>query len=151
MQEAIAARTPAHLWIVGLLSILWGCFGGYDYTMSHMRDVKYIASSMPGVDPNAALAWMDAFPMYAKIGWGLGVWGGLLGAILLLMRSRYALWAFAVSMVGVVLSIGWQITMAPPLAGGDTAASKLIPYVVIVIGLFQLWYSWTMEKKGVLR
>jgi hypothetical protein len=41
--------------------------------------------------------------------------------------------------------------MAPPLAGGDTAASKLIPYVVIVIGLFQLWYSWTMEKKGVLR
>jgi hypothetical protein len=151
MQEAVSARTPAHLWIVGLLSLLWSCFGAYDYAMSHMRDVKYIASSMPGVDPAAALAWMDAFPMYAKIGWGLGVWGGLLGAILLLIRSRYAVWAFAVSMVGIVLSIGWQVTMAPPLPGADSGMAKAIPYLVIVIGLFLLWYSWTMEKKGVLR
>jgi hypothetical protein len=138
------------LWIVGILSLLWGCFGAYDYTMSHMRDVQYIASSMPGVDPNAALAWMDSFPMYAKVGWGLGVWGGLLGSILLLIRSRYAVWAFAVSMIGIVLSIGWQIVAAPPLAGADSGAAKIIPYVVIVVGLFLLWYSWTMEKKGVL-
>jgi hypothetical protein len=151
MQQAVSARTPAHLWIVGILSLLWSCFGAYDYTMSHMRDVKYIASSMPGVDPNVALAWMDAFPMYAKIGWGLGVWGGLLGAILLLMRSRYAVWAFAVSMIGIVLSIGYQIAAAPPLPGGDAGAAKVIPYVVIAIGLFLLWYSWSMEKKGVLR
>jgi len=89
--------------------------------------------------------------MYAKIGWGLGVWGGLLGAILLLMRSRYAVWAFAVSMIGIVLSIGYQIAAAPPLAGADTSMDKVIPYVVIVIGLFLLWYSWSMEKKGVLR
>ena len=151
MQEAVSARTPAHLWIVGILSLLWSGFGAYDYTMSHMRDVKYIRSAMPGVDPQAALAWMDAFPMYAKIGWGLGIWGGLLGAILLLMRSRYALWAFAVSMIGIVLSIGWQIVAAPPLAGGDTAMATFVPYVVITIGLLLLWYSWSMEKKGVLR
>ena len=151
MQDAVSTRTPVHLWIVGILSLLWGCFGAYDYTMSHMRDVQYIGSSMPGVDPNAALAWMDGFPIYAKIGWGLGVWGGLLGAILLLIRSRYAVWAFAASMVGVVLSIGWQLAAAPPLAGADTGAAKVIPFVVIAVGLFQLWYSWTMEKKGVLR
>ena len=151
MQEAVSTRTPVHLWIVGILSLLWSCFGAYDYVMSHMRDVKYIASSWPGVDPQAALAWMDAFPMYAKIGWGLGVWGGLLGAILLLIRSRYAVWAFAVSMLGIVLSIGWQITIAQPPPGGDTGMAKVIPFLVIVIGLFLLWYSWSMEKKGVLR
>jgi hypothetical protein len=75
----------------------------------------------------------------------------LLGAILLLMRSRYAVWAFAVSMIGIVLSIGYQIAAAPPLPGGDTGMSKVIPYVVIAVGLFLLWYSWSMEKKGVLR
>jgi hypothetical protein len=152
MQQAVSARTPAHLWIVGILALLWNCFGAYDYTMSNMRDADYIRSAMPGVDPSVALAWMDAFPIYAKIGWALGVWGGLLGAILLLIRSRYAVWAFAVSMLGIVLSIGWQLAAALPIPGAtQSGMTKIIPFVVIVIGLFLLWYSWNAEKKGVLR
>jgi hypothetical protein len=151
MQQAVSARTPAHLWIVGILSFLWNCFGAYDYVMSNMRNMDYLKSAMPGVDPAAALAWMDAFPIYAKVGWALGVWGGLLGAILLLMRSRYAVWAFAVSMLGIVLSIGWQIVAAPPLSGADSGIYKVMPYVIILLGLFLLWYSRTMEQKGVLR
>jgi hypothetical protein len=106
---------------------------------------------LAGVDPAAALAWMDAFPVYAKVGWALGVWGALLGAILLLIRSRYAVWAFALSMLGIVLSIGWQLAAAPALSGADSPMAKIIPFIVIVIGLFLLWYSWTMEKRGVLR
>lgn len=144
-------RTPVHLWIVGAVSLLYSCFGAYDYLMSHMRNLQYIASSMPGVDPNAALAWMDAFPMYAKIGWGLGVWGGLLGAILLLMRSRYAVWAFAVSMLGIVLSLGYQLALAPPLQGAGGTAYKVMPWVIIVIGVALLAYSQAMAKRGVLR
>lgn len=151
MQQAMPARTPAHLWIVGILALLWNCFGAYDYVMSHMRSTDYIKSSIPGVDPNAALAWMDSFPVYAKAGWALGVWGGLLGAILLLMRSRYAVWAFAASMIGVVLSIGYQVAIAPPLPGAGGPMATIVPAVVALIGLFLLWYAWSMEKKGVLR
>ena len=80
------------------------------------------------------------------------MWGGLLGAILLLIRSRYAVLAFAVSLVGVVLGIGWQLAAAPPIPGAtQSGMTKIIPFVVIVIGLFLLWYSWNAEKKGVLR
>ena len=89
--------------------------------------------------------------MYAQIGWGLGVWGGLLGALLLLLRSRYAVWAYAASMLGIVLSIGYQLALAPPLPGADGPMFKIFPWVIIAIGVFMLWYSWSMEKKGVLR
>lgn len=150
MQQAMPARTPAHLWIVGALAFLWNCFGAYDYVMSHMRGADYIKSAMPGVDPNAALAWMDGFPVYAKAGWAMGVWGGLLGAILLLMRSRYAVWAFAISMIGVVLSIGYQLAIAPAFPGPESAMAKAVPAIVILIAVALLWYSWSMEKKGVL-
>jgi hypothetical protein len=151
MQEAVSARTPAHLWIVGILSFLWSCFGCYDYLMTRMHNMDYVASSMPGVDPNIALAWVEGMPIYAQIGWGLGVWGGLLGAILLLMRSRYAVWAFAVSMLGIVLSIGYQIVAAPPLPGADSTIYKVMPYVIILIGAALLAYSNAMQKRGVLR
>jgi hypothetical protein len=150
MQQAVSARTPAHLWIVGILALLWGCFGAYDYVMTRMHNMAYLAKAMPGVDPNVGLAWIEGMPMYAQVGWGLGVWGGLLGAILLLMRSRYAVWAFAISMLGVILCIGYQLALAPALPGAS-AGMKMIGYAIIIIAALLLWYSSSMEKKGVLR
>ena len=54
MQQAIAARTPVHLWIVGILATLWNCFGAYDYVQTRMRNMDYIKSSMPGVESSSS-------------------------------------------------------------------------------------------------
>lgn len=151
MQQVVSARTPAHLWVVGTLSLLWSCFGCYDYLMTRMRNTDYIASSMPGVDPNAALAWVDSMPMYAQVGWGLGVWLGLAGSLLLLLGNRWAVWCYALSLVGAVLSLGYQIALAPPLPGAEGPMYTVMPYVIIGVCAFLAWYAWTMEKRGVLR
>ena len=152
MQQAVSARAPVHLWIVGILSLLWSCFGAYDYIMTRLRDTDYIKAAMPGVDPNAALAWVDSMPMYAQIGWGLGVWLGLLGSVLLLMRSRWAVWSFGISLVGAVLSLGYQLLLAPPMPGAnESPAMKVVPVIVLVIALALFLYARGQEKKGVLR
>jgi len=151
MQQAVTARAPMHLWIVGFLSLLWNGFGAYDYLMTRIRNVDYLASAMPGVDPNAMLAWIDGFPLWAQIGWGLGVWMGLLGAILLLVRSRWAVWSFLLSLVGALLGLGYQLAMAPPMPGSDGAMAKAMPIVVIVIAGALYLYARAMERKGVLR
>ena len=151
MQEAVSARTPAHLWIVGVLSLLWNCFGAYDYIMTRTRNMDYL-SSMPGVDPNELLAYVDSYPLHAQIGWGLGVWGALLGSILLLMRSRFAVHAFAVSMLGVVLSLVWSLAMGPPPpAGTDQGMAAAMPYVITIVAAALLFYAWRQRANGVLR
>ena len=150
-EVAVDARTPAHLWIVGMLALLWGCFGGYDYTMTRMRNTEYLAEMMPTVDPNATLAWIDAFPLWAQFGWGLGVWGGLLGAVLLLLRNRWAVWAMGLSLLGALLGLGYQIAAAPPLPGAEGPMVELMPYVIILVALGLFLYARAMEKKGVLR
>jgi hypothetical protein len=38
MATAAPTKTPWHLWVVGILSLLWNAFGGYDYTMTQLRD-----------------------------------------------------------------------------------------------------------------
>ena len=152
MQQAVAARTPVHVWIVGILSLLWGCFGAYDYLMTKMRSTDYIASVMPGVDPNAALAWIEDMPFYVQFGWGLGVWMGLLGSILLLMRSRWAVWSFGLSLVGAVVSLGYQIALAPPMPGGaESAVMKVVPFVIIAVCIALFLYARAQAAKGVLR
>ena len=148
MQQAVTARTPVHLWIVGILSLLWNCFGAYDYTMTRTRNTDYLAQMG---DPNVILSWVDSLPLYAQIGWGLGVWSALLGSVLLLMRSRYALYAFAASLVGMALSFGGQYLGPPMPPEMNAGAMKYVPIVIIVLGLVQAWYAWRETKEGVLR
>jgi hypothetical protein len=76
---------------------------------------------------------------------------GLLGSILLLVRSRYAVWAFGLSLLGAVLGLGYQIALAPPLAGADDAMSKAMPYVIILIAVALFLYARAQAAKGVLR
>jgi hypothetical protein len=151
MQQAVSTRTPAHLWIVGILSLLWNSMGCFDYVMTRMRNTDYLASAMPSVDPNAMLAWIDGFPIYAQIGWGLGVWMGLLGSILLLLRNRWAVWSYGLSLLGAILGLGYQIALAPPLAGADRTIDKAMPFVIILVALGLFVYARAMEKRAVLR
>ena len=152
MDHATSGRAPVHLWIVGALALLWNAFGCYDYLMTRMRDTDYLAKMMPTVDPNAALAWVDAFPIWAQFGWGLGVWGGLIGAILLLVRSRWAVLVLGLSLLGAVLGLGYQALAAPPLAGmEDSTAAAVMPYIIIGVALALFVYARSMRAKGVLR
>ena len=151
MATSAQGRTPVLLWIVGILSFVWSCFGAYDYLMTRMRNTDYIASAMPGVDPNAALSWVDSMPLYAQVGWGLGVWLALLGSVLLLVRSRWAVWSYGLSFVGALLSLGYQVALAPPLPGATGAMYTVMPIAIIAFAAFLFWYAWNAEKKGLLR
>jgi hypothetical protein len=149
MQQAVSARAPAHLWIVGILSLLWNAMGCVDYLLTRMRSTDYLKSMMPDVDPQAMLSYIDGLPIWASIGWGLGVWLGLAGSLLLLMRSRHAVLAFGVSFIGAVLGLGYQLARPMPQVTGFMA--KGMPIVIIAIALALFLYARASEKKGLLR
>jgi hypothetical protein len=152
MENAVTERAPMHLWIIGGLGTLWNGFGAYDYWMTRTRNTDYLAGMMPDVDPQATLAWVDSFPVWAQFGWGLGVWMGLLGSILLLVRHRFAVHTLALSALGAVLGLGYQIVAAPPLAGmeGDMMMT-VMPFVIIAVAIGLLLYARALASKGVLR
>ena len=150
MENAVTERTPVHLWVVGVLATLWNAFGAYDYWMTRTENLDYL--SQFGADPNSILSWIDSFPMWAQFGWGLGVWMGLLGSVLLLARSRWAVHAFGLSLIGMALSFGYQFSGASPMPEGmDSGAMAYIPLLIIFIGLVLFAYARAMAKKAVLR
>jgi hypothetical protein len=149
MDEVQARNTPAHLWIVGILSLLWNSFGAYDYLMTRMRNMDYLGSM--GMDPNEVLAYIDSFPIWAQFGWGLGVWGSVLGSILLLMRSRYAVHAFGASLFGAVLSFGYQFMGPPPPPAMSEGGMAIIPWLIIAIIVALFYYAYRQKQAGVLR
>ena len=117
MATAYSGTTPKHLWVVGILSLLWNGFGAYDYLMSKIGGIEYFQSM--GLDAEA-FAWFEALPAWSLAAWAVGVWGSVAGSILLLLRSRHAVPAFLLSFVGALVGFGYQFTSDRPasLEGG---------------------------------
>jgi hypothetical protein len=146
MQQTLSARAPVHLWIVGILALLWNGFGCYQYLMTTMRNPAFMAQI-----PAEQLSYMDSLPAWVTGCWAIGVWGGLAGAVLLLMRSRYSVWAFAVSLIGAVVGLGYQMFMTARPASMTEGAMAFIPWAIILFAAFLLWYARSAEAKGLLR
>jgi len=144
-------RTPAHLWIVGILGLLWNGFGAFDYFMTRTQGAAWIDSMMPGVDGQKYMAYIDGFPLWVSAAWGLGVWGGVLGVVLLLMRKALAAPVLLVSFLGAVLGVGWQMVNPVDIPDMNEGAGAVMPYVVIA-GALALWlYARAQVARGVLR
>jgi len=142
--DAGRATVPWHFWLVTLISLLWNGFGGYDYTMSHLQGETYYRQM--GMS-EAVIAFMQTYPTWMHGVWAVGVWGSVLGSLLFLARSRWALHAFGLSSLGAIGSLAYNL--ATP--GASQIMSPVMPTVIVAICLFFVWYAWTMTKRGVLR
>lgn len=151
MQQAASARAPAHLWIVGILTLLWNGFGCFDYFMTRTTGAAWIEQMMHTTDGEAIMAYINGFPIWASIGWGLGVWGGLLGSILLLARSRHAVLVLGLSMVGAIVGIGYQIMNPSGIGEMNEGINRTMPFVIIAIAISLFVYARAQQSKGLLR
>ena len=128
---------PTSFWVIAAISLLWNAFGACLYVMSSMGSAKLMASVPP-----AMKAYMATMPVWAHAGWAFGIWGSFAGSVLLLMRSRHAVTAFLVSLVGAIVSYAAQA-----MAGVLSPAEPIM--ILAVIGA-QLWYARSAANKGYL-
>jgi hypothetical protein len=142
VDETPRAAVPIHFWIVAVVSLLWNAFGGYDYTMSHLQGEAYYRQ-MGATD--AMIAGINAYPAWMHAVWAIGVWGSVLGSILLLLRSRWAFHAFAVSSLGAIGALIYGLMN--PVEG----MGPMMPAIIVVVVLFLTWYARMMTSRGVLR
>ena len=153
MNQLGTSRTPWHLWVVGIVSLLWHCVGAMDYVLTKLENRAYIASMTEpmGVDADTAIVYFTAFPLWMNIAWALGVWGTFAGSVLLLMRSRYAFHSFAVALIGLALASYYQLISNPFPGLTDNTIPMIFTAAIIVITIALTWYSRRQIAAGVLR
>jgi hypothetical protein len=140
-------RTPWHLWLVGVIAVLFNAIGVFDYVMSMAQGASYMASA--GMTP-AQIAHYQEMPIWMTAVWTIGVWGAMLGSVLILLRNKLALPVFTVSLAAFLVSLiyTYVLTDGGEIMGAQMAITSV---VITVLLLFFMWYSWLMTKRGVLR
>lgn len=146
------AKTPWHLWVLGIVSLIWFAGGANDYVMTKTANAAYLgmAADSMGVSVDLILDYFNGYPVWATVCWALGVWGAVAGSLLLLLRIRFAFHAFAVSLIGLAGSTIYTFMSDIPPEFATTG--QLVFTVLIwasVIGMAA--YANAMTKAAVLR
>ena len=137
-------RVPRHLWIVGILSLLWNAMGAFDYLMTQTQNEAYMANFTP-----EQLEYFYGFPSWLQGFWAVAVLGGVLGSILLLLRKAWAYPVLLVSFLSMVVtsihnfgfSNGFEVM-------GTTGAAFSVAIFLVALGL--VFYARRMREQGVL-
>ncbi|MEQ8771998.1 MAG: hypothetical protein RIC51_04065, partial [Erythrobacter sp.] len=146
------ARTPWHVWVVGVIGLLWNGGGGAaNYLEVKQASPEFFAqqAEMLGTTPEVVSDYFANYPLWADIAYGFGVWGAVAGSVLLLLRSRFAGLAFALSAIGFVFGVVYQLVA--PLEGLSAGVFFWGFNAVIFSTIIGQWlYARWMAKAGVL-
>jgi len=139
-------KTPWHLWVIGVISLLWNSTGAMDFTMTQARNAAYLKGLT-----QAQLDFFYGFPLWVVAAWGIATWGGVAGSLLLLLRRKLAKPVFLASFIGMVLTTihNFGLSNAWQVMGG--AGPLIFSVLIFVIGLLLWLYARAMGRRGVLR
>lgn len=141
---ATTRRTPWHLWLGGILGLLWNAVGAYDYLMTQTQNESYMSQFNP-----EQLEYFYGFPSWVVAFWALAVWGGVLGALLLLLRKRLSVPVLLVSFLAMIVTSVHNFLLSDGLEvmGGVGVGFSVLVFVV-ALGLWL--YARAMARRGVL-
>jgi hypothetical protein len=140
-----AVKTPKHLWVVGIVAVLWNAIGAFDYSATQLR----LESYMSGFTPEQ-LAYFYAFPSWAVGAWAIAVWSSLLGSLALLLRKSWAVWLFGLAIAAMALTTLYNFVLSDGVSMMGVG-SLIFTGVIWFIALALFFYARAMAKRGVLR
>lgn len=137
-------RTPWHVWVVGILGLLWNAVGAFDYLMTQTENEAYMGQFTP-----EQLEYFYGFPAWVVAVWALAVWGGVVGTLLLLSRKRLAVPVLLVSFLSMVVTSIHNFLLSDGLEVMGTAG--VVFSAVIFVFALGLWlYARSMASKEIL-
>ena len=140
MDQAVSTvRVPISFWVVASLGVIWNGFAVIAYWLTATHDEQTMAQT----PPEMAIALSHA-PSWAIAAWGLAVVAALAGSVLLVLRRKLAVPAFATSLAGLLVLTIYQIASNMPM-------SLLQVVMIWLVALFLLRFSSSEAGKGLLR
>ena len=138
-------KTPIHLWLVGILSVVWNAVGAFDYTATQYRLESYMSQFTP-----EQLEYFYGFPVWMDAAWAIAVWGSLLASFGLLLRKAWSAWLFGVAIFGLAATSVYSffLTNGKAIMGSD---ATMFTALIWVIALFLYFYARAMAERKVLR
>jgi hypothetical protein len=145
MQTRSGPARPRAYWLLAILALVWNLAGlAMFWTQVNMAGSRL--ATLAEADRQIFLAT----PPWVNVAFAFAVIGGVLGTLCLLLRRRWAVPMFAVSLLAVLVQFGGAYLVTPAWQAYG-AAGLAMPGLVLVVALGLLAYSRRWRAIGWLR
>lgn len=135
-------KPPTSFFIIAVLALLWNLMGVYQFYLGNyeLENIKETVSA-------EEFAIMESLPTWYAVIFGIAVFTGVLGCILLLARKKIAASLFGISLITVlIIELYWLL--ATDIMDVSGAVSIVMPLLVIAVAIFLYFYSKGAKQKG---
>jgi hypothetical protein len=134
---ATKPAVPAWFWAVAIGALLFEAAGAFLFANSLTLD--------PATLPLDQRAVYDATPQWMTIAWAIAIAAGLIGALGLLMRRRFAEPALLVSVIAVAVQFS-GIFLVKQLRELTPEDHLMVPIVILVLA-YALWQAAKLARR----
>lgn len=144
MTEESTSKPSTAYWVIAGALLVWNVIGLMFYYQQSTLTPEIMMDL--GLTPQQ-MAHITNTPAWGHSGYAIAVNAGVLGAILLLLRKAWAMPLFVISLVGVLVQDLDAIILRDAIDAWGPSGLAL-PIVVIVICVFEIWYTRAAKAKG---
>lgn len=145
--DSSGVKTPWHLWVVGIVALLWNAIGALDFTATQMRFEFYMSQFT-----ETQLNYFYGFPVWVNVSWAIAVWAAILGSLALLLRRAAAVWLFGLSILGMIVTAIYTMGISNGMEiMGATAGTWIFTLLIWAVAIFLFFYARAMKATGVLK
>ncbi|MGX9354759.1 hypothetical protein ACS3SW_06235 [Roseobacteraceae bacterium S113] len=132
----MSRQSPSFIfWAIAVVALLWNLIGCWNYIVQSNEEA---VARMPEVYQLI----ISQRPAWATAGFAVSVYGGAVGAILMLMRRRTAVAVFGLSLLGSLVTFYFTFRV---LGIEPATASAVLMSCALV------FFIWLSDRKGWLR
>jgi hypothetical protein len=139
---SVTKTAPRWLQWVSILLLLWALAGAGAFYAQYNATPEDIAKLSPGEQE----MW-GHMPDWAWVSYAVAVFAGLGGAIGFLLKKRWGIWLFPISLIAVLVQFSYPFLIANGLATLGTGA-LIFPIFIIVMAALQSWLARHWTAKG---
>ena len=140
--NAASTTRPMGYWMIASAALLWNLLGLAMWYLQVSMTPEAIAAL-----PADQRQLYETAPPWVNAAFGVAVFGGVFGALALLLKKRWAVALFAVSLLGLLVQLVSVFALTPALAVLGPSALAM-PVVLVLIAAFLLWYSRRAAARG---
>ena len=138
-------KPTALFWVIAIVALVWNIFGVLAYLGQ-----AFMTEETLKMLPTAEQELYAATPSWVTAAFAIAVWFGLLGAIALLIKKRFAYPLFLLSLLGVIGQQVYSYFLSDTLEVYGSQAI-IMPVIVLILSIVFVWYSKKSIQEGILK
>ncbi len=136
-------KPNALYWIIAVIALLWNLMG-----LLRFITATFMADTLTDDYPSEILEIFNGMPTWYTVLFGVAVITGVLAALFLLLKKRFAVVLFLLSLIAVLIQMPYWMFATDIIEVAGMAEAITMPIIVIIVALFLYMYSKSAAKKG---